>query len=180
MSFEAEKFVYGHMYKCGGNFIKYVSRKLRLIIKYKDSDEGFHSPTYLFNEELPILISIRHPYTWYISYYNFEGYEKFKNFDDWFDMVIDNGMTLNQTYHNMLGCCRSEDYFIKLDSIREDYIKFLHTIGYELSIRDIDIIKRSRKINASINIKDIELNNNQKQKVRQVDAEIFKRYSFIS
>jgi len=184
MSFEAEKFIFGHIPKCGGVFLKSVSRKCNIIKKTYTDDYNFHAPISVFNEELPILITIRSPYTWYSSMYHFLQRREWlpkdygESFDEWFDMVTSDNMTLTRKYYDIMGCCRNEDYFIKLENLREGYIKFLVDIGYEVTDRMVSRIRRQKIVNR--NHISIELNSKQKEKVRQVDAEIFKRYSFIS
>lgn len=185
MSFEAEKFIFGHIPKCGGTFIKNVSEQIGIIKKSYNGEFGYHAPIHMFNEELPIIISIRHPYNWYISQYNFLKITKwiydtyYEDFDKWFDATIES-KTMSFYYYDIMGCCRSEDYFIKIDNIRDDYVKFLYDIGYYLSVNDVQIIQKHKKENISTNDSNIELSSNQKEKIRKVDEEIFKRYNFIS
>jgi hypothetical protein len=185
MSFETEKFIFGHIPKCGGTFIKSVSAQIGIIKKYYIGEFGYHAPIHMFNEELPILISVRHPYDWYISQYNFLTsvnwiYDTYyEDFDKWFDATIQ-FKTMSFYYYDIMGCCRSEDYFIKLENLRSDYIKFLYDIGYDLSVNDIQIIQKYKKENISNNDSNIVLSSSQKEKIRKADAEIFKRYNFIS
>lgn len=186
MSFEAEKFIFGHIPKCGGTFIKKVSKHIDIVKIDYSGEFGYHAPIYTFNEELPILISIRHPYGWYISQYNFLKHTGWRygvnygDFNKWFDVVVCENLTLTKKYYDIMGCCRNEDYVIKVENLRDGYIKFLYNIGYDLSDRNIQIVKKHPKENISTNGSNIELSSLQKEKVRQVDAEIFKRYSFIS
>jgi len=185
MSFETEKFIFGHIPKCGGTFIKNVSGQIGIIKKSYNGEFGYHAPIHMFNEELPILISVRHPYSWYISQYNFLTmvnwiYDKYyENFNKWFDATIEL-KTMSFYYYDIMGCCRNEDYVVKLENLCDDYIKCLYAIGYDLSAQDIQIIKKHPRENISTNDSNIELTSIQKEKIRKVDEEIFKRYSFIS
>jgi len=163
MALVTDKFIYAHLPKTGGQFVRHVIDECG--IEYREEESYHAAPSALVRNgfDLPILITIRHPVTWYQSRWHHRlrhGWSAHhpvdwacasNDFNQFVLNVIDydpNGRftSLVQLFHRRKKPGSTVDFVLKNETLTDELYHCLVGLGYTI---DRDFYNNLRKINVS-------------------------------